>query len=326
MIHIQYNESKLTEFYNFIEQEFKPRVRAAYNDPYVTGYLKQLLGWLSHGNNLKTFICCPPEKLYKRIEFMEKLFPEFLTYKNANKSIKGQIKAGNNAYSIIHNLFIVNGYKKLKGEIIVDAVEADVCPYCNRSWIRNVVTKRNKHVRGQLDHFYDKDTYPYLALCKYNLIPSCPTCNGVSGKWTKDAYAENMLNPYIISKDSDVVRIRIHPHNIKCLTLKRCAEGIDVVIQDNNNQYAKKNIDIFNLDFLYATHKDYAAEIYLRSRLKTPKPYRMYIKKKLQGRNTTLSDSDINRIILGNYTEAKDFNKQPLAKMTHDIAKQLGII
>ncbi|WP_419672991.1 hypothetical protein [Aliarcobacter butzleri] len=50
------------------------------------------------------------------------------------------------------------------------------CFYCNKDFITNF--EAGKEVSTfQLDHFFDKGTYPYLALSFYNLIPSCSACN-----------------------------------------------------------------------------------------------------------------------------------------------------
>jgi len=39
-----------------------------------------------------------------------------------------------------------------------------------------------------------------------------------------------------------------------------------------------------------------------------------------------LKQSDVNRFILGTYDKPEDIHKRPLAKLTQDVAKQLGII
>jgi len=66
------------------------------------------------------------------------------------------------------------------------------CFYCNKDFITNFDADKfesNKEVSTfQLDHFYDKGTYPYLALSFYNLIPSCPTCNSSKVKGSKNTF------------------------------------------------------------------------------------------------------------------------------------------
>lgn len=56
--------------------------------------------------------------------------------------------------------------------------QTKVCPYCN---INFVYAYDKDKVTFQLDHFYPKDKYPYLALSFYNLIPCCGSCNHKKG-------------------------------------------------------------------------------------------------------------------------------------------------
>lgn len=54
------------------------------------------------------------------------------------------------------------------------------CPYCNKVEIDNI--HDGKHRCAELDHFFNKDDYPILALSFYNMIPCCHTCNNRKGK------------------------------------------------------------------------------------------------------------------------------------------------
>lgn len=58
------------------------------------------------------------------------------------------------------------------------------CPYCNKTELTShpVQPESSSYHKGPLDHFYDKDTYPYLALSIYNLIPVCDRCNNIKGQ------------------------------------------------------------------------------------------------------------------------------------------------
>lgn len=54
-----------------------------------------------------------------------------------------------------------------------------VCPYCEHEFI-DIIQKDGKERRTmEFDHFYPKgdDEYPGLAMCFFNLIPSCKPCN-----------------------------------------------------------------------------------------------------------------------------------------------------
>lgn len=69
-----------------------------------------------------------------------------------------------------------------------------VCPYCEHEFLDVVeVTQGTQTKRTmEFDHFYPKgsDEYPALAMCFYNLIPSCKSCNQL--KMTNPVAA----NPY----------------------------------------------------------------------------------------------------------------------------------
>lgn len=56
----------------------------------------------------------------------------------------------------------------------IQALNIDVCPYCNRQYIFTI-SKGNG--RPQIDHFYPQEEYPYLSCSLYNFIPSCTQCN-----------------------------------------------------------------------------------------------------------------------------------------------------
>lgn len=72
-----------------------------------------------------------------------------------------------------------NSEKWDSGQYIKMMIEKGLayCPYCNRHELEAYTTSDGKSHKGPLDHFYDKDRYPYLALSIYNLIPACDSCN-----------------------------------------------------------------------------------------------------------------------------------------------------
>lgn len=59
------------------------------------------------------------------------------------------------------------------------AMDIKVCPYCEHEYIVSVEIDGQTHRTMEFDHFYPKDDeqYPALAMCFYNLIPSCSACN-----------------------------------------------------------------------------------------------------------------------------------------------------
>lgn len=74
----------------------------------------------------------------------------------------------------------------------VESMNIQVCPYCNRNYISVVKDKNDGFkTRPELDHFYNKSKYPYLAVSMRNLVPSCHVCN--LAKHNED---KNILYPY----------------------------------------------------------------------------------------------------------------------------------
>lgn len=70
-----------------------------------------------------------------------------------------------------------------------------VCPYCQRNYITSYTLEENKEDKvekttADLDHFYSKKDYPFLALSLYNFIPSCSICNSRM-KLKKTTYAKD---------------------------------------------------------------------------------------------------------------------------------------
>ncbi|WPU66637.1 hypothetical protein [Peredibacter starrii] len=67
----------------------------------------------------------------------------------------------------------------------VGRIEELTCPYCNKTQIEN---RQNIRARSsQLDHFFDKDKYPFFALSFFNLVPACSSCNLIKHMKSLDA-------------------------------------------------------------------------------------------------------------------------------------------
>ena len=121
-----------------------------------------------------------PKEQYKLITIALKRFSH-LRNKTATESIA------------LKYIFIENGYDKINKMEFYENFDINSCVYCNRNYIFNLYA--NGHVKGQIDHFYDKARYPFLAMSFYNLIPSCEGCNRIKG--TYDTFRYNSLSPYV---------------------------------------------------------------------------------------------------------------------------------
>lgn len=253
-----------------------------------------------------------PEKLSDYIDYFESAFPDIRN-------------TGSRLYHDVKNMFVTHGYDSQvfdKGQLI-EATGINVCPYCNRGFVANVITTKGS-VRGQLDHFYPKEKYPYLAISRYNLVPCCSYCNSGSGKGTKDPKAEGLVSPYEL-KNAWGIRFESNIKSGKVLDLDHCAESIVIKAKANGIPDLSMNIETFNLEALYCSHRDYAAEMYFKyCRIKTSgykKSVRQLFRQVGKGRFVyrRLTMEDWQRIVFGVYSDEKDFGKRPLSKFCMDM-------
>ncbi len=209
---------------------------------------------------------------------------------------------------------------------IVEGLNISVCPYCNRNHIKLVEVEREVkeeiEVKGEtekikirideLDHFYPKGKYPFLAVSFYNLIPSCKTCNQTF-KGTKLV----SVNPYSkIEEFSFGLKIK----NSKFYYNK---DGFSIDYKEAE-KVLKKNFEIFHIKELYNQHKDLILEL-IQKQITYPDSYIDELFQKYEG-TFFRNREDVIRHLSNGIMEEENFHLRPLSKLTHDIAKELGLL
>lgn len=190
------------------------------------------------------------------------------------------------------------------------------CPYCNRSYTFSIDEKMDEasdkrvKVRPEFDHFYPKSKYPCLALCFYNLIPSCPVCNHLKREREID------LNPYLIDTENSPIYF-----NLKNEKEVKTAEDIVLEVVSSDGR-GSGNIEVLGLQHLYNEHKDYVKEM-MDKAVAYDKSYYDGLMESFRGMD--LNAQDIENRIWGTYTECSDLGKRPLSKLTRDILKIYNI-
>lgn len=250
--------------------------------------------------------------------------------KQFNNDIGGDVRfhdikvKGSALYKNIYHAFVEIGYEQnIKKDKFVEAVGIKVCPYCNRTFIQNIAIGKKSVVKGELDHFLSKDDYPYFAICKYNLIPSCPFCNHGKGNDNKP----NLQSPYDLA-DANGIKFRMTITGHDFPNMKRCASAITIYVDDNGNggKSMQDNIDQFHLKELYQMHTDYAAEIYYLGKLKHNSKYLYNTRKRLRKLHMGITKDELDRLFLGFYTNPSEFGNRPLSKFRYDLAVDEGVI
>lgn len=193
-------------------------------------------------------------------------------------------------------------------KIAFDNAGVKTCPYCNRSFIQVVKVKAAVEYRSffQLDHFLNESTYPMFAVSICNLIPSCPSCNMV--KLTK----KFQYYPYDEENRSDDIRFG---YSIKGGDYLTDEELIEIEIE-NHSPKITGNVDGLYLEELYRIHRDVVQEIARKVKVFGDG----YLDSMCEQFPSLFPDrAEAYRTLYGNYYEAVDFPRRPLAKFTRDI-------
>lgn len=186
------------------------------------------------------------------------------------------------------------------------------CPYCNRSYI---FILKNGKVRPEIDHFFPKSIYPYLAMSFYNLIPSCQTCNHT--KKAKDSYKDNLKSPYEIS--SNDFKFTYKPSDINFLQARRNKYNSRKIRVKLRNKI-EVNDEYFKLEKFYKMHNDIVLELIIK-KLHYPSSYVEELEKEYG-----LNKDEIYRYLMCSFKKENEFNKRPLSKLIKDISEELELI
>ena len=204
---------------------------------------------------------------------------------------------------------------------LVKELKIKVCPYCNRNYIVNFSSNATT---AQLDHFFDKGTYPYFAISLYNLVPSCSTCNQ-----RKSSKQKSIFYPYLESFNDSVKfkydgiksRKDLSSQKLDFFEEERVVFHLEAI---KNKDKVDAHKEVFNLESLYDEHKDIIAEL-LQKRVIYSDTYIDELFKQYEG-TLFKNREDLLRLISCGYVTDEDINKRPLSKLTKDISQELGLI
>ena len=207
-------------------------------------------------------------------------------------------------------------YQRLKKSEYIKDLNITVCPYCNRNYIFNFKKSNSLKATAQLDHFFDKSTYPYFSISIFNLVPSCQICNQRKSKIQNDIY-----HPFKEAFNDDV-KFRLKIKDSKFYYDKDSLEIEKKILK--NEDKVSSHIKTFNIDNLYEEHKDIVLELIQKAQIYNES----YIDELYQKYEGTLfkNREDLLRLISGSYIEDKDINKRPLSKLIKDISEELDLI
>jgi 5-methylcytosine-specific restriction endonuclease McrA len=270
---------------------------------------KECLTFLSNQKEIENILKANSSELKSYIELFNKNYPTSIGIVNQKKEDWAEL------YKILREEIFEKEYnnwssrKNYGAYEFVETLGLKTCPYCNRNYTF-VVNEKNGKLRPEIDHFYPKSIYPFLAMSFYNLIPSCPICNHTKGNKVE----KDLDNPYDIENNS--YQFTYIPNNVDFATVEKEKynfNSFDIELKGNQS-----NIEVFKLNELYKQHKDIVLELLIKKAY-YPQSYIDELSK------FGFSPDEIYRYLFSNYNKDEDLHKRPLSKLIKDISKELNL-
>lgn len=201
-------------------------------------------------------------------------------------------------------------------ECIVSALGIRTCPYCNRGFIG--VTKG--HLLGvQLDHFYNRHSFPLFAVSLYNLVPCCGTCNHIKSDDMKE-----IISPY--DEDADFDNEVHFTYEIPKADTAVSVGGkrqLKIEAVDPSSEKGKlynNNIELFRLNDAYA-FQELEAEKFYEKMIAYPESRLQEIENHfIMNSDHSVKAADLEEALFREYfTEPSDYALKPMAKFYRDL-------
>ena len=190
----------------------------------------------------------------------------------------------------------------------VEELQVTVCPYCNR----NFVNSTYKRTMCDLDHFYDKETYPILAVSFHNLVPVCHACNHAKAR-KAISYSPHNMN----FNTDDLLSFDYFVTGMDYLS-----DNKQIGIEIDCTGAFQSNVKELKLREVYQIHSDIVQECIKKAIMFNPE----YLTNLFNTYNGLFeSEEELYRIVFGNYMEESSYGKRPLSKLTKDILSKLLI-
>lgn len=236
---------------------------------------------------------------------------------HSNNDSGNDFKKIKDLYNLSEQITIMGNSEKINCFMIQNFIDSDsrgllVCPYCNRNYINT----RDRSLGAEMDHFYNKDTFPMFSISLYNFIPSCSTCNRIKGTKTLK------INPYLRNDIQKVKFDLITDLDGYRIEIKQDQDGNLYTLAETEDL---KNdlIDILKLDEAYKVHKIEVREMLDREKEYNEK-YREDLKNMFSGEGIEI-DKKIDALIYGDivFTSEDDLINKSLGKFKKDVYEKI---
>lgn len=280
---------------------------------YKKGHILKLVeAWIATtfgaNYNFKKILLAEPDDLEIIIQtFINSQNTNFPTCINNLKDFYAKFRTVQKSPFLEINGLPYNGY------IFAKKLGLSVCPYCNRNFIFNI--PQSNYTTCELDHFYNKSSYPFLSLSFYNLIPSCKTCNYV--KSNKTGHYHNLHNSRL--SESQLLKFSAKITGVSYLDNLE-----DLQIEFNCHPAFKDNFTDFKIEEIYGEHTDLVQDIIKKCYLYNT-DYIDKLTTEFEGKLFKNRDELLN-LLLSSFVQEANLSKRPFSKLTKDIWEQLSYL
>jgi hypothetical protein len=284
---------------------------------------------------LKTILVGNPLELFEIIEEVSPLF--FQIEENircANPISKIRTQKLKEFHDEIYEIFDYDKFSKRYGKYgayeLVQKLNVNVCPYCNRNYTNTVMFADGKS-RARLDHWFSKSKYPFLSLSLFNLIPSCHICNS-DMKGSADFIPKSHIHPYMEDFKNDLL---FKSNFLKASYTAGDIDSINITLEPADGKLetdpliirSQNNCRDFGLVELYNWHRIEASKVIVKSKQLTKANIDFYLSKTWDDGTLVYKDrNDVLDSMFGIIFNSNKFDEYPLSKFKRDIAFEQKLI
>ncbi len=197
-------------------------------------------------------------------------------------------------------------------------IKPTTCYYCNIDFINVYEIEKKDKIELKngftLDNVLPKEEYPYFALSLFNLVPSCYICNSkIKGRQKLGNISPTSEKFQFHEK----VKFKTFINNQKLQF--ETDNDINVRLIESYSDEYNNYIEIFRLNECYEFHRNLVIEMLDKRRRYPDSRIRELADLTKQPFEKVKSD------LFGKYLNDSDLSKRPLAKLTRDIAEELGL-
>lgn len=280
----------------------------------------QRIGYINHTNYIQKIIDKFDDLLRVEPQSFTSIYSNYFNPLLSDDDLKEKFRYNEKNKSFYEHIVDAMRYDVARDEFLpyVKKLSIRTCVYCNAQFAITVdVNPRDIKGKYELDHFYPKSKYPFLCISFFNMQPCCAHCN----KTKNDIKAEFGLYTIDYTKLSPF-EFTLDKASLVRYMLTQNSEDLKIVFNSTDRILLRDHLRHFHITELYNIQKDIVEEIVWKSKI-----YNKFYLESLEESFSRLftNKADFNRFIIGNYDKPEDIHKRPMAKLTQDIAKQLGL-